>query len=182
MILSFGSVPLFYYGWLLPAIISGIIMSILDSLDGKLARLTYRTSDSGDKLDHVSDVVYLALWYLCLGLFLAKTYPAQAAVIHALNIVLNITYIADRITTGLFKKIYRYELHDFNSIDRFFRRIQQRRNITLILLIPGFFLPGGFVTAFWAITVWMAASFSFHLYRFLYLAVYFKFKGKVVWK
>jgi len=172
MLLSFGSIPLFYYGWFTPAIAFGIIMSILDSLDGKLARLTYRTSDSGDKLDHFSDVIYLSLWYICIGLFLANAFPEKAEIIHLWNIILNICYFADRITTGLFKKIYKYELHDFNSIDRFFRRIQQRRNITLILLLSGYFFPGGFITAFWFNTVWMVISFCFHLYRFIFLAVF----------
>ncbi|PKL35093.1 MAG: hypothetical protein CVV44_23495 [Spirochaetae bacterium HGW-Spirochaetae-1] len=178
MFLSFGSVPLYYYGSFALAIASGIIMSILDSLDGKLARLTYRTSDSGDKLDHFSDIIYLSLWYICIGLFLANAFPEQATTIHVWNVVLNTCYFADRITTGLFKKIYKYELHDFNSIDRFFRRIQQRRNITLLLLLTGYFVPGGFLSAFLFNTAWMLISFGFHLYRFIFLAVFQLVSGR----
>ena len=179
MILSFGSIPLFYFGWFTFAILCGILMSILDSLDGKLARLTYRTSDSGDKLDHYSDVIYLSFWYICIGLFLAQAFPEKAAEIHLWNFIINFCYIADRITTGLFKKIYKLELHDFNPVDRFFRRIQMRRNITLVILLTGYVLPGGFVTAFLLNTAWMTISFGFHLFRFIFLALSFKAAGEI---
>ena len=179
MILSFGSIPLFYYGYFTAAIICGIVMSILDSLDGKLARLTYRTSDSGDKLDHYSDVIYLSFWYICIGLFLADAFPERAYEIHTWNIIINFCYLADRITTGLFKRVYGLELHDFNPVDRFFRRIQMRRNITLVILLTGYAVQGGFVTAFLFNTAWMVISFCFHLLRFIALSVSFKITGEI---
>ena len=39
-------------------------MSVLDSVDGKLARLTFTDSRIGNRLDHGLDMVHPPFWYL----------------------------------------------------------------------------------------------------------------------
>ena len=41
--------------------------SLLDTVDGKLARVTARSSRLGHVLDHGIDAVYPPFWYLCWG-------------------------------------------------------------------------------------------------------------------
>jgi phosphatidylglycerophosphate synthase len=38
-------------------------MSVLDSVDGKLARLTFESTPQGDVLDHGMDIVHPPFWY-----------------------------------------------------------------------------------------------------------------------
>ena len=169
MFLSFGAIPLFFTGWFWTAFWMGLVMSFLDTLDGKLARLTMRVSKSGDLLDHVSDVVYLAIWYIGLGWYLSDgellNFENSST---AMTWLLVSAYFADRIVTGLFERIYGTNLHDFGRLDYVVRIFIARRNPFLVVLLLGLLLNSPLWTLY-AITWWQALSFLFHLYRFFYL-------------
>ena len=63
-IATFAAVPLFAAGAWLPGLALAYAMSVLDSVDGKLARLTYTSSRIGEILDHGLDIVHPPIWYM----------------------------------------------------------------------------------------------------------------------
>ncbi|MDY6969939.1 MAG: CDP-alcohol phosphatidyltransferase family protein, partial [Spirochaetota bacterium] len=169
MVLSFGAIPFFFIGWFWTAITMGIVMSLLDSIDGKLARLTIRISTSGDLMDHVSDIVYLAVWYFGLGWHLSNgnILNFQSNIVIA-TWALVVFYFIDRALLGLFKTIFKAELHDYTSLDSFFRIYVARRNPFLLVMIISMILNRP-EFGLYAATVWTLITFLFHLFRAIYL-------------
>jgi phosphatidylglycerophosphate synthase len=169
MLLSFGAIVPFFTGQYWVATIMGFAMAFLDTVDGKLARVTFRTSKSGDLLDHVSDFVYLLAWYIGLGWSLSGgallDMSNQIAQIHALLIA---SFVADKIATGLYKRLYGYELHDYTRLDYSVRIFIARRNPFLLCMLIALVL-GNAVIGLILITVWYVLTLAFHLMRFIYL-------------
>ncbi|MDT8368554.1 MAG: CDP-alcohol phosphatidyltransferase family protein [Longimicrobiales bacterium] len=169
MVISFGAIVPFFMGEYRLAVVMGLVMALLDTVDGKLARTTLRTSTSGDLLDHVSDTAYLLLWYVGLGwsltggrLFDLSDPSARA---HA---VLLLAFVADKILTGLYKRIHGFELHDYTRIDYVARIFIARRNPFLVGMIIALAL-GRPALGLQIIAAWYVATFAFHLSRFIYL-------------
>lgn len=168
MVLSFGAIPLFFLGWFWTAWFMGIAMSFLDTLDGKLARLTQRTSEAGHWLDNASDTIYLWLWYAGIGwYFSADLFDFQNInSIAAWSLVGFFTI--DKIITGLFKKLFGAQLHDFGPIDWYARIYIARRNPFLVVLLIGLLINQP-VFGLHAMAIWQTATFAFHMIRFIYL-------------
>lgn len=169
MVLSFGAIIPFFMGWYGTAVVMGFIMALLDTVDGKLARTTLRTSVSGELLDHVSDTAYLLLWYVGLGWSLSGgrlfDFSDPMARTHA---VLLTAFVADKILTGLYKRIFGFELHDYTRLDYVARIFIARRNPFLVGMSVGLALgrPG---LGLQIITIWYLATLAFHLARFGYI-------------
>ena len=53
-----------YYGI---GLLMGWLMTFLDTVDGKLARVTVTSSRIGDVLDHGLDIIHPPLWYIAWG-------------------------------------------------------------------------------------------------------------------
>lgn len=158
MVLSFGAIPVFLAGYLGTAVVMGLVMSVLDSVDGKLARLTLRESTSGNWMDHGSDVVYFFLWLVAVGLVVSG----------ATWWLLPAAWVTDRLTVGAFTMVRKRELNDYGPIDSFFRLIVIRRNVFLLGLGAGvlFGAPGVALTALLA---WTLFGFAFHLARIAWI-------------
>jgi len=171
MVLSFGAIIPFFSGNYWTATLMGLAMAFLDTVDGKLARVTLRTSKSGDLLDHVSDFVYLLLWYIGLGWSLSGgellNFSNPVAQTHALLIA---TFLADKIITGLYKRRYGYELHDYTRLDYIVRIFIARRNPFLVSMLIALML-GDARIGLLMITVWYVLTLAFHLVRFIYLPI-----------
>lgn len=169
MVLSFGAIVPFFLGYYWTATVMGFAMAFLDTVDGKLARVTLRTSKSGDLLDHVSDFVYLLLWYIGLGWSLSGgqllDFTNPVALTHALLIS---TFLADKIITGLYKRLYGHELHDYTKFDYCVRIFIARRNPFLVSMLVALIL-GDPMIGLSVITAWYVMTFGFHLIRFFYL-------------
>ncbi|MDX2206874.1 MAG: CDP-alcohol phosphatidyltransferase family protein [Gemmatimonadales bacterium] len=169
MVLSFGAIVPFFLGWYGVAVIMGFTMALLDTVDGKLARTTLRTSDSGELLDHVSDTAYLLLWYVGLGWSLSGgnllDFENPAARMHALLLG---TFIADKLLTGLYKRIYGFELHDYTALDYTARIFIARRNPFLLGMVVAL-VVGQPLLGLQIIAIWYALTLAFHLVRFVYL-------------
>ena len=63
IVLAFAAVPLWWNGEWLAGFLCAYAMSVLDSVDGKLARLTLTSSSIGNVLDHGLDIVHPPFWY-----------------------------------------------------------------------------------------------------------------------
>ncbi len=168
MVLSFGAFPFFFMGWFWPAWAMGIVMSFLDTLDGKLARLTLRTSDSGHWLDNASDTIYLWLWYLGIGWYFSENLFDFTDINTLASWALVGFFTIDKIITGLFKKLFGAQLHDFGPIDYHARIFIARRNPFLIVLLIGLLMEQP-EFGLYTMAIWQTATFIFHMIRFIYL-------------
>ena len=169
VILAFGAIPLYALGVYVPAVIMGIVMSLLDSLDGKLARLTVRSSTVGHYLDHVADVIYLPIWYISLGwsLCAGNLLNFESVMVQA-TWALAALYVADRLLVQLFRSSMRANLNDYTPLDYNARIFIARRNPFLVCVTVGLIL-GKPEIGLYGIACWQALTFLFHLVRAIYL-------------
>lgn len=149
-------------GWGVASAWAGVI---LDSVDGKLARLTVNLSDAMGALEHAAAMPGLGLWFVALGWHLSGGQLLSVSATSVACGILVSTFLADKILTGLFKKTFGIELFDARPIDAAFHLIAARRNVHLLLVTVGLGL-GQLPQAFDWMAIGMVASFAFHLVRF----------------
>lgn len=160
--------PLFMKGLLLPGIILSALVGVLDGVDGKLARLTLRFSKTGDRLDHVSGVIYDALWYLALGWYFSggNLYSIEAYTTYALLGF----YIIHRVVPGIFRALFGREIYDYQKIDVFARLIGARMNNNVWLLLLGI-LIGYPRETFYLIAIWMGLTACWFVVRLSWVSI-----------
>ena len=66
---------LFSYGYFVSGLVLGWVMTFLDTVDGKLARVTVTSSKWGNIFDHGIDLIHPPLWYLAWGVGLMSFSP-----------------------------------------------------------------------------------------------------------
>lgn len=162
--ITFAAVPLFGAGYWAAGFILAYTMSVLDSVDGKLARLTFNASKLGDVLDHGLDIVHPPLWYLAWAWALRD--GSAAVPIMLLAYGLTGLYVLDRIVAAIFSVRLGQSIHGYRLLDRRMRTFISRRNINLPVFMLGL-LAGVPVQTFVLITVWQAACLGFHTWRLL---------------
>ena len=163
--LAFSAIPFFYTGRFTIGLLMALTKGITDGVDGKLARLTIRTSSFGDKLDHISDMIYLNCYYVAMALYFSKG-NLTAFPFVAMYWVIP-TYFLDRIVRWLFIRRHHETVQDYSKIDVWFRLVQSNRNISmwsfLICYLTGYPLWG-----FYAIIFWTPSNFIYYGVRHLY--------------
>ena len=132
-------------------------MTFLDTVDGKLARVTLTSSKLGDVLDHGLDLLHPPFWYYAWALGLATVPVAETTVVIG-------GYLLGRLLEGAFLAAFGIETHSWRPIDGLFRTITARRNPNLILLSVGavFARPD---LGFLLVALWTACSLVFHATR-----------------
>ncbi|MCH9006845.1 CDP-alcohol phosphatidyltransferase family protein [candidate division KSB1 bacterium] len=164
IVISAITVYLFATGQLLAGIVLAATKGVLDGVDGKLARLKLQFSKAGDLLDHISDTVFDALWYLALGWHFSGGDPASTAA--TFTWILFISYWVERIVPGVFKKLHGREIYDYAGIDRFMRLIGSRMNNNVWVMLIGIIL--GFAgETFYLVSLWMLATAAWHTFRMI---------------
>lgn len=163
------AIPCFATGQIGWGILSAWIGVILDSVDGKLARLTVNLSDAMGSLEHAVAMPGLGLWFVSLGWHLSDGQLLSANPVSVACWVLVGTFLADKILTGAFRKFFGYELFDARRLDAAFHLIAARRNVQLLLLTVGaeFGVVAG---AYQWMVAGMLLSFVFHAVRFAWIA------------
>jgi phosphatidylglycerophosphate synthase len=156
---------LFWRGdyWL--GVLSGFIFMVLDTVDGKLARVTGASSKWGEVFDHGIDIVHPPFWYWAWEHGLA-TYGRPFEPVVATMVLWTIVggYVAQRIIEGIFIKRLKLEIHVWRPIDSKFRLITARRNPNMVILVAAllFRRPDvGLELVAW----WTLASLIFHAVR-----------------
>jgi len=118
------------YGW---GLVCAWIMTFLDTVDGKLARVTLTSSKWGNVFDHSIDLIHPPFWwwawYVGLGV-LGFTVPNGALL---LAVIVG-GYVAQRVEEGIFLALFKVEMHAWRPFDSFFRLITARRNPNLLFL------------------------------------------------
>ena len=155
---------LFIQGQFGPGLVCAWLMTFLDTVDGKLARVTCTSSRMGHVLDHGLDLVHPPFWYLAWAMGLAGSF--SPALIWYDPVVATIIggYILGRLLEGVFLLAFHLEIHSWRPIDSFFRTITARRNPNLILLTLGT-LVGRPEPGFWLVAAWTVCSLGFHTLR-----------------
>ncbi len=156
---------LFYQGEFVAGLLSGWLMTFLDTVDGKLARVTVTSSPLGNYFDHILDLLHPPFWYLAWGLGLTSFAPAFLSV--DLNTVITLVfagYIAGRVVEGIFSRMARFGIYSWRPVDSFNRLITARRNPCLVILTISL-LPGRPDLGLEAVALWTLASTLFLLLR-----------------
>lgn len=163
VLLAIAAVPLFAAGAWLPALALAYAMAVLDSVDGKLARLTQRTTRVGNWLDHGIDLVHPPFWYVAWATGLSG---GAAGSLFELSLWMFGFYAADRALAPIFKGRTGRSIHGYEPIDVAMRTWISRRNVNLGVFTLGL-LAGVAETVFVAIVAWQAVCLVFHALRVL---------------
>ena len=148
---------LFWSGNYGVGLIMGWIMTFLDTVDGKLARVTVTSSRLGDILDHGLDIIHPPLWYMAWGIGLGVVTISSFGV-EVLIWLMFIGYIGGRICEGLFQFfVGSFDIFIWRRFDSFNRLITARRNPSLVLLTGGWMISRPDL-GFLALVIWHLIS------------------------
>ncbi len=144
-------------------LVAAWIMTFLDTVDGKLARVTITSSKFGNVFDHGIDLIHPPIWYWAwiaglanIGMALPNAPLIEATVIGG--------YVLQRVQEGLFLAFFKMELHVWRRFDSKFRLITARRNPNLILLSAAT-LCGRPDIGIIAVATWTVLSIGVHALR-----------------
>ena len=159
---------LFAFGQLLWGLVLGWVMTFLDTVDGKLARVTVTSSKWGNIFDHGIDLIHPPLWYLAWGGGLPAFSPSLPWLTLELTIgIIFAGYILGRMVEGIFQWwLGGFVLFCWKPLDSYFRLITARRNPNLILL-TGSALFGRPDLGLEAVAIWTVGSTMILLVRLL---------------
>lgn len=167
VVLTFAAVPLFAAGQFAAGLACAYAMSVLDSVDGKVARLTLSDSAFGNVLDHGLDIVHPPLWYAAWAWGLGG---------HSLDGPLGLAgllligfYVGDRLVLMVAKARFGRGLHAMHPLDAAARTWIARRNVNLVIMTLGL-LAGQGEAAFYLICAWQGATMLWHAARTAWLA------------
>jgi phosphatidylglycerophosphate synthase len=151
------------YWW---GVLSGFVFMVLDTVDGKLARVTGASSKWGEVLDHGIDLIHPPFWYWAWEHGLVA-YGRPLEPVYATMVLWAIIggYVAQRIIEGLFiKRFGGMHIHVWKRIDSQFRLVTARRNPNMVILV-GALLFGRPDTGLELVAWWTLASLIFHAVR-----------------
>lgn len=137
------------FGW---GLVCGWVMTFLDTVDGKLARVTLTSSAIGNIFDHGIDLIHPPFWWFAWYVGCHSTgHPVPWAEI-SLAVILG-GYVFQRVEEGIFMRLFGFHVHAWRPFDSFFRLITARRNPNLLILTPAWLLGypeiGLFLVAIW---------------------------------
>lgn len=146
-----------HFGW---GLVCAWIMTFLDTVDGKLARVTLTSSKWGNVFDHGIDLVHPPFWWWAwfVGVYAVGQSMPYAEL--SLAIVIG-GYVLQRVEEGIFLALFKLEVHAWRPFDSFFRLITARRNPNLILL-TGAALVGRPDVGFTLVAIWTALCLVVH--------------------
>jgi phosphatidylglycerophosphate synthase len=150
------------YWW---GVLSGFSFMVLDTVDGKLARVTGASSKWGEAFDHGIDLIHPPFWWWAwehgLAAYGHPLEPLTATMV--LSAIIG-GYVAQRIIEGLSLKRFGIEIHIWKRLDSRFRLITARRNPNMAILVASllFRRPDlGLELVAW----WTIVSLIFHAVR-----------------
>ncbi|PSJ18614.1 CDP-alcohol phosphatidyltransferase family protein [Nitrosomonas supralitoralis] len=156
----------FWSGFFGIGLLMGWFMTFLDTVDGKLARVTVTSSRIGDVMDHGLDIVHPPLWYLAWGMGLAETQTA----IPGLEILMGLMflgYVGGRLCEGTFQLwLAPFDMFIWQKLDSFNRLITARRNPNLLFLSYGWLVDRPDI-GLYLVVFWHLVSTSFLAWRVL---------------
>ncbi|HMA14456.1 MAG: CDP-alcohol phosphatidyltransferase family protein [Bacteroidota bacterium] len=153
----------FWQGAWWPGLAAAWGMTFLDTVDGKLARITMQSSKWGNAFDHGIDLVHPPFWYWAWAVGLQNSAHAvdDAALLLMLAVIVG-GYVLQRAVEGIAIWRLGLEIHIWRRIDTWFRLVTARRNPNLLLLtlFSAFGRPD---LGLAAVAVWTAVCLALHL-------------------
>ena len=164
IVLALGAIPIWAIGetwsfWTGFAMAYG--MSVLDSVDGKLARLTFTDSRIGNFLDHGLDMVHPPFWYVAWAYGIGGGVLDWDSTLGHAAILIVAFYVIDRLILKIYPRIFQRAFHTHSKLDGRMRTFIARRNITLPMFILGYVL-GFALEAFYIIVAWQILTAAYH--------------------
>lgn len=150
-----GATLCFAYGWFATGLLCAWIMTFLDTVDGKLARVTVTSTRFGHYFDHSIDTVHPPIWYFACAWGAVGGPPWDFAPHLAAILAF---YVAGRLIELVFKRfVGSTSMFAWRPFDSYFRLILARRNPNLILLMLSYLAgnPGVGVTL---VAIWTVLS------------------------
>jgi phosphatidylglycerophosphate synthase len=164
-ILCVVAAVLFWKGEYWSGVLAGFVFMVLDTVDGKLARVTGASSKWGEVFDHGIDIVHPPFWYWAwehgLGAYGCPLEPVLATMV--LWTIIG-GYVAQRIIEAIFIKRLKMEIHVWRRLDSKFRLVTARRNPNMVILVVFLLLRRpdlGLELVAW----WTLVSLIFHAVR-----------------
>lgn len=154
---------LFWIGALLPGLIVAYAMTFLDTVDGKLARVTLTSSRFGDWLDHGIDLIHPPFWWWAWAVGCAAVGDPLGDGGLTMGIIVA-GYVLQRVEEGLFLWRFGIEMHVWRRFDSVFRQVTARRNPNLVILTVATAL-GAPREGLIAVAAWVAVCLLIHLVR-----------------
>jgi len=151
------------FGW---GLLAGWLMTFLDTVDGKLARVTVTSSRFGHYFDHIIDIVHPPIWYALWGLGLGTASLAGTGIgVSQAAWAIFIAYTAGRLVEGSFQwTLGRFGIFCWRPLDAYFRLITARRNPNMIFLTLSL-LGGRPDLGMLAVALWTIATTLFLMLR-----------------
>ncbi len=160
-------VAAFYWFWegnWLPGLLAAWGMTFLDTVDGKLARITLQSSKWGNVFDHGIDLVHPPFWYWAWGIGLQQAVSPDSLALMLTVIIAG--YVLQRVIEGLAIWRLGLEIHVWRKVDTWFRLFTARRNPNLVLLTL-FALFGRPELGLAAVAFWTALCLLLHILQIL---------------
>ncbi len=133
------------------------LMTFLDTVDGKLARVTVSSTPAGHYFDHSIDAVHPPIWYFAWAWGVTAGPPGVWMLAPLLGALLA-TYLAGRLIESTFEHVVGGgTLFTWRPFDSYFRLVMARRNPNLLLL-SGFLVAGAPGAGVVAVAVWTVFS------------------------
>lgn len=160
----------FYYGELILGLSAAWLMTFLDTVDGKLARVTLQSSKIGHLMDHGLDIVHPPIWYWCwaigLGVSQISFMGISLSVLNWVWVMLA-AYVGGRIFEGLFQLLFNdISIFCWKPIDSFHRLVTARRNPCIIMLSVAVLIASPELGFMWVVA-WSVISTLVLAIRFL---------------
>ena len=135
------------------------LMTFLDTVDGKLARVTVDSTTFGHVLDHGMDIVHPPFWYIAWGFGLAATpFAFTPPALDRILVWIVAGYVLGRLFEGAFDFfIGKFSVFTWRPIDSYFRLVMARRNPNLLLLTAAL-LAGRPDRGLIAVAIWTIGS------------------------
>ena len=160
LLLVFAAMALFWTGHCGWGLAAAWVMTFLDTVDGKLARVTLTSSRWGNVFDHSIDLIHPPFWWWAwiVGL------PAAGFSLPEASLVLTVIvagYVLQRVEEGIFMACFGMDMHVWRRFDSRLRLITARRNPNLLLLTASL-LAGRPDLGILAVAWWTALCFVIH--------------------
>ena len=143
--------------WLWAGLVPAWLMTFLDTVDGKLARVTVQSSQAGHLLDHGMDIVHPPFWYWLWALSLTPFEPIWGLGYDTLLTLTVAGYVGGRLIEAAFHALGSVSLFAWRPFDAYFRLFTARRNPCLVILTLCL-LAGAPVAGFALVALWTALS------------------------
>lgn len=131
------------------------LMMILDTVDGKLARVTMTSSKFGDFFDHGIDLIHPPFWYFAWGQAIVRYYDYSSNKIMLIYSFIFFLYLIGRLTELLFTRRFGIKMFEWRKFDKTFRLFLARRNTNFLILTSAYYFNGP-VNGFLIMSLWTA--------------------------